>query len=206
MLFGGGSKTWVREAMDVLARRPDVLACNPLPGPPTADGTLRSQVLERDPMGPSAFRSSALSTRLFLMDLGRIPVLTTSRVTGRPAWHARIEGNPNFNTLENTVSESMAGRGLIRLDFLGAEPGVWAVHPPWRSATFYQRLPDLVDEIERGGYPNNSVVVTRSGLHGRLDRCSSVYPSSDRPPFASSTRAPIRPYRGEGTTSRELVR
>ena len=187
MLFGGGSKTWVHEAMDVLARRPDVLACNPLPGPPTADGTLRSQILEPDPMGPAAFRSPALSTRLFLMDLGRIPVLNASRVTGRPAWHARIEGNPNFDTLENTVSESMAGRGLIRLDFLGADPGVWAVHPPWRSATFYQRLPDLVDEIEQGRVPER-----QRGCH-EVEDCmvdwTDVRPTTRRAIVRHSRRA-----------------
>lgn len=153
MLFGGGSKSWVSEAVEVLDRRPDVLACNPLPGPPTADGTLRSQVLERDSMGSACFRAPALSTRLFLMDLGRLPVLEAARVTGRPAWHARIEGNQTYNTLENMISQSMAGRGLVRVDFLGGPPGMWAVHPPWRSATFYRRLPDLIQEIERGRIP-----------------------------------------------------
>jgi hypothetical protein len=156
MLFGGGSKTWVSEAIDLIDRRPEVLACNPLPGPPTADGTLRSQVLERDPMGPAAFRSPALSSRLFLMDLDRLPVLPVLKKSGlrrREVWHARIEGNPAFTTPEAIISHSMASRGLIRLDFLGAEPGVWAVHPAWRSATFYQRLPDLIEEIEQGQIP-----------------------------------------------------
>ena len=34
MLFGGGSQTWLAEALQILETRPDVLACNPLPGPP----------------------------------------------------------------------------------------------------------------------------------------------------------------------------
>jgi hypothetical protein len=153
MLFGGGSTTWVSEATHVLDRRPDVLACNPLPGPPTADGTLRSQVLERDPMGPAAYRSPALSTRLFLMDLSRLPTLKTVKVTGLQAWGARIEGSPTFDGLELMISQAMASEGLIRVDFLGEEPGMWAVHPPWRSATFSQRLPSLVEEIEQGRIP-----------------------------------------------------
>jgi hypothetical protein len=153
MLFGGGSRSWASEATDVLNRRPDVLACNPLPGPPTADGTLRSQILERDPIEPAAFRAPALSTRLFLMDLGRLPVLKAVRVTGRHALGARIEGNSTFDGLEVTISQAMATRGLTRLDFLGTEPGMWAVHPPWRSATFYERLPDLIEEVEQGRVP-----------------------------------------------------
>jgi hypothetical protein len=153
LLFGGGSKTWVSEAVYVLDRRSEVLACNPLPGPPTADGTLRSQHLERDPMGPNAFRSPELSTRLFFADLRRLPVLKATRVPARPAWGARLDGNPTFNTAEYAISRAMASRGLIRVDFLGAEPGMWAVHPPWRSATFYRRLPDLIGEIEQGRVP-----------------------------------------------------
>src|SRR5882724_3636225 len=31
MLFGGGSQTWMEEALHLLETRPDVLACNPLP-------------------------------------------------------------------------------------------------------------------------------------------------------------------------------
>ncbi len=38
MMFGGGSQTWMAEALDQLTRRPELLACNPLPGPPRSDG------------------------------------------------------------------------------------------------------------------------------------------------------------------------
>jgi hypothetical protein len=187
MLFGGGSRTWVNEAVDVLNSRPDVLACNPLPGPPTADGTLRSQVLERDPMGSAAFWSPALSTRLFLMDLGRLPVLEAARVTGRPAWHARIEGNQTFNTLENVISLSMASRGLVRVDFLGRPPGMWAVHPPWRSPTFFRRLPDLIQEIEQERVPDE-----QRGFH-EVEDCmvdwTDVRPSSGPAIVRHSRRA-----------------
>lgn len=43
MMFGGGSQTWMAEALDQLSRRPELLACNPLPSPPRADGKLLSQ-------------------------------------------------------------------------------------------------------------------------------------------------------------------
>jgi len=187
MLFGGGSRTWVSEALDVINRRSEVLACNPLPGPPTADGALRSQVLERDQVGPAAFRMSALSTRIFLIDLDRLPVLKESRVTGRPAWHARIEGNPTFHALENAISRSMASRGLIRVDFLGVDPGVWSVHPPWRSAAFYERLPDLIEEIEQGQIPE-----AQRGCHD-VEDCmvdwTDVRPSTRRTIVSHSRRA-----------------
>jgi len=42
MIFGGGSSTWVSEAIQLLNRRDDVLACSPLPGPPTHDGMFKT--------------------------------------------------------------------------------------------------------------------------------------------------------------------
>jgi hypothetical protein len=35
MMYGGGSTTWIGEAVQLLKNRPDVLTCSPLPGPPT---------------------------------------------------------------------------------------------------------------------------------------------------------------------------
>ena len=153
MLFGGGSQTWVDEALAILASRREVLACNPLPGPPTPDATLRSQDLEREPITSQAFRSPALSSRLFLLDRRRLSELPIERPTLRRGLGAWVDGNPCFETTEHSISELMARKGWIRVDFLGLDPGMWAVHPPYRSELFYQRLPKLIDEVERGDIP-----------------------------------------------------
>src|SRR5438309_3373388 len=68
MLYGGGSRSWLAEACDLLARREDVLTVSPLAGPPTADGTLRSQVLEPEPGMAHAHRAYKMSTRHFVVD------------------------------------------------------------------------------------------------------------------------------------------
>lgn len=150
MIFGGGSQTWMGEALALLASRPDLLACNPLPGPPTADGSLRSQSLKAVPMDYPAFVSPALSARLFLVDRRRLCALRVERPAPRQAWGARVDGNPPFLPGEDIISQAMARTGLERLDFLGDDPGMWAVHPPYRSPRFYDRLPAMIDEIERG--------------------------------------------------------
>jgi hypothetical protein len=179
MLFGGGSKTWLGEAMDILDARPDVLACNPLPGAPTSDGSLRSQLLEREAIDGVAYRSPALSTRLFLMDRQRLPRLQVERQTGRRSWGARLDGNPPFDTPEGIISAAMARSGLIRIDFLGRAPGMWSVHPPYRSATFYRKLPTLIQDVEsdqvpeaqRGWHDIEDCMVDWSDVRpGRLDR------------------------------------
>ena len=156
MLYGGGSQSWVAEALETLARRPDVLACNPLPGPPTSDGELRSQRLERDTHERSAFRAHALSTRLFLLDterLARITPIPLVRVGGLRALQCFIEGRSRILPAESCISAAMEGNGIWRLDFLGHPPGMWSIHPALRSATFYNTLPDVVRKVEQGEMP-----------------------------------------------------
>lgn len=157
MLFGGGSPTWIDEALHLLAEHPEVLACNPLPGPPTDDGTLRSQSLPPEPMASPAFRSPALSTRLFLLDRRRIRGLAPERAGAKESFGARVDGNPPYLPAEVVISREMARSDLARVDFLGTSPGMWSVHPPYRSATFYARLPSLVAEIERGDIPDGQL-------------------------------------------------
>ena len=47
MMYGGGSSYWLAEAVQLLRERTNVLICSPLPGPPTANGDLKSQFLEQ---------------------------------------------------------------------------------------------------------------------------------------------------------------
>jgi hypothetical protein len=157
MLFGGGSATWAAEAVALLSERPDALSCSPLPGPPTADGQLRSQSGIREAVQSPAFRFPHLSTRLFFMDrqrfLTRIKALPVVRPVRHRLWQAQVRGHPPYETLEGTFSHAMAKHGLVRIDFLGRHPGMWSVHPPYRSSLFYGCLPDLIQQIECGDIP-----------------------------------------------------
>jgi hypothetical protein len=158
MLYGGGSQTWIAEAVELLASRPDVPVCGPLPGPPTADGRLTSQTLLREPHDTLAFRSDRISTRSFLIDracwkesVGRLRVAPPSRRI--LTWMARCDGFAPIECAEMMMSNALAKAGCSRVDFLGSGPGMWSVHPPYRSELFYERLPSLIARIERGDVP-----------------------------------------------------
>jgi hypothetical protein len=158
LMFGGGSQTWAREACELLAREESVLACNPLPGPPTPDGELRTQSAPRYPHDSLAFRFSKLSTRLFLLDRARLRErLLPLQLRGpiRPISHikARLHGNPLYMAAELVLSEAMVAAGLYRIDLLGADPGMWSLHPPYRSEAFYRELPRLIERVEQGDVP-----------------------------------------------------
>jgi hypothetical protein len=157
MMYGGGSPTWIAEAIELLAERPDVVICSPLPGPPTAGGELRSQTLEREPYTSLAYRAHGISTRIFFADMRRFYERMTPMPILRPPvrlWlQALVDGNPPWYGGEAIMSHAMVERGLVRVDFLGEGPGMWSVHPPYRSKLFYDRLPAMIEEVETGRVP-----------------------------------------------------
>lgn len=159
MMFGGGGQTWVSEGCALLAEQRDVLACNPLGGPPGPDGEPSTQQAQRVPGPAQAFRFSSMNSRVYLLDRDRLrerllpmtligPIRLLSRVK------ARLHGNPPFGAAELVIGAAMRAAGMSRLDFLGHEPGMWSLHPPFRSAEFYSELPRLIDQVERGEIPD----------------------------------------------------
>lgn len=164
MMFGGGSQDWINEALDVLSD--DVLTCSPLPGPPTRNGELADQ--EAEQVGPWAFRLPTMSTRLFLLNRLRLASVLSGipRVSGRKWLKAKIEGNPPYGLPEDIISTAMRRHSLTRVDFLGADDGMWSLHPPYRCRNFYETLPALISRIERGDVPDEQ--------KGRYDINSSL--------------------------------
>jgi hypothetical protein len=157
LMFGGGSSTWVAEAIELLAQRSDILICSPLPGAPTSDGQLKSQTAEREPLNSLAYKFSNFSSRLFLIDKQRftskIKQLPLKSPSGRNLLKAWIEKNPPYELPEILFTQAMKRHSMLRIDFLGQEPGLWSIHPPYRSKLFYDKLPEIIEQIESGNIP-----------------------------------------------------
>lgn len=159
VMFGGGSQTWIAEARMLFDRAPDMLSCSPLPGPPTDDGTLRSKSVPRIAHDSLAFRFDTISSRLCLLDRDRLrerllPLPLLGPIRPLSTMKARLHGNPPFRALELVLGETMRAAGMYRVDFLGAPPGMWSLHPPFRSQKFYEALPRLIEQIESGNVPD----------------------------------------------------
>ena len=168
MLFGGGSQTWLVEAVAALRDRHDVLVAAPLPGPPSADGAVPPKIAarhhrtQRYGSRPIAQQTSALaygfqhmSTRVFLIDRLRFKtdLVSLAPIRLRRLTYPRGLGHPPFFPLETVFSRAMRRRRLIRLNMLGSEPGMWYVHPPQRQPGLEQALPQLIDRVEVGDIP-----------------------------------------------------
>jgi len=163
MMFGGGSQTWVQEALDLFTVDPNVLTCSPLAGPPTADGTLPGQPAatkyEWLPTGLNFnFKFNWFSTRIFALSKrrfrDRIGGVEPRRPELRGAIRAALQGNPIADLAENVFSDAMVAAQMYRVDFLGTGNGMWSLHPPYRSAAFYEQLPELIARIESGDVPD----------------------------------------------------
>jgi hypothetical protein len=173
VMFGGGSQTWVNEAMQQLTARSDLLVCQPLPGPPKSAGSIEAAGAEPEAGAIPAFRFRTITTRYFLLDRSRFrdrigglrsrshaPVFTRVRFRewlrhlGELPMRDRLRpltlATPRVDLPERLLGEAMVAAGMYRLDYLGRPPGMWTLHPRERTETYYELLPQLVDRIERG--------------------------------------------------------
>src|SRR4051794_13226553 len=155
MMFGGGSQTWMAEALEQLTRRPEILACNPLPGPPRADSQLLSQRVppEPEPGASRSYRFPTLSYRVFLLDRR---ALTERLGPLRTEWPSpfrsvtsvlRTRRRPHA-LLEQVIAGAMRRRRQWRLDFLGAGSGMWSLHLRIRGPRFTRALTELLRLVE----------------------------------------------------------
>jgi hypothetical protein len=159
MMFGGGSRTWVAEGSELLRGNEEVLAVNPLAGPPLLDGSSSSGPAHRFAPVEGALRLDTMNTRLYLIDRTRMfermlpmellpPIRLVSRIK------AKLHGNPPYGAAELVMGEAMRRAGLCRVDFPGRPPGMWSLHPPFRSPEFYSELPRLLEQVETGRIPD----------------------------------------------------
>ena len=169
MLFGGESRTWIAEALARFETDPDLLVTAPLPGPPAPDGRLRELLGRRLEDGAGAYLFPEMSTRVFLLDRERwrtrIGALVPRLAPLRGLILAMIEGNAPRELPERLITAEMARHGLKRVDFLGTAPGMWSLHPPYRCADFFAKLPELVRRVETGDLPTEQL-----GFHDICDQ------------------------------------
>ena len=71
MFFGGGSQTWLAEAVELLHTASDTLVVAPLSGPPAPDGGLRQLRATAEPEPRRCFRLDVMTSRPVLLQRSR---------------------------------------------------------------------------------------------------------------------------------------
>jgi hypothetical protein len=156
MLLGGAGQGWVAQSMQLIDAHADVFSVSPLPGPPTADGMLRSQASRRDARWPEAHVFDSFSTRVFLLRLSHVRRRLGGIRAEFDSAHvlaACSRGRLPWVLPEVAIARAMRARGLCRVDRLGEGAALWSLHPPYRSATLLAALPALIARVESGDVP-----------------------------------------------------
>jgi hypothetical protein len=155
IFLGGGSPNWIKEAVRHFENDPSLFIVSPLPGPPHAQDILIGQSVIQKP-APYTFQLEGMSTRLFMLNKSLLKKhkLLLSKPGIRNQIKAIIEGNPNANLPEHILSANMKSNGLKRIDFLGSGAGLWSLHPPYRTASFYHNLQQLIQRVEQNDLPH----------------------------------------------------
>jgi hypothetical protein len=157
IMFGGGSQKWISEAIKLLESRSDVLTCSPLPGPPTKEGILLDQESVKESYLSLALRINSFSTRVFFINKNDFFSKLKLKFTMPKLKYvikSFIDGNYPCDRLENIIWNAINRASLCRIDFLGGSPGLWSVHPPFRTKFFYKMLPDIIHRVETGNIPD----------------------------------------------------
>ena len=163
MLFGGMSHAWISQAENILDQDPSVIFIAPFAGPPSSERLPKTGSLQDGipviPYGlPNAYIFRSVSTRIFVTR----PQLIEERMRcldfTRPSYVQRIKalllGNsPQTKEFEVILSNTIQKLGLVRVDLLGNQPGLFSIHPPFRSDNFYTDLPNIIRKIEVGDIP-----------------------------------------------------
>jgi hypothetical protein len=158
LFFGGMSKSWLEQALKLYKDDEQILFINPLAGPPKADGELIGQVYSKYKNKPFYFAFKSMSTRLFLINKDRLINFKLDNIRTRNIVHflkAIFRGNPPFKLPEEILSSKLESNQMLRVDFMGNEPGLWSLHPPYRTSGFYDNLPEIINRIELNDFPES---------------------------------------------------
>jgi hypothetical protein len=167
MFFGGGSQTWLAEAVEVLKTYPDILVLVPFSGPPLyRDGTATAHdptIKERRELGNGLWTYVAddFTTRHFLIDRKKLgsqfgPLHVGYHWDPRPIHRflKTLLGLRAIETPEDTIEAMMKEKNVSRAIYLGRAPGMWALHPPLPPFPgFLDMLPKLIERIEKEDIP-----------------------------------------------------
>lgn len=158
MFFGGGGRGWIAAARAILESDPRVLTVSPHPGPPHPKGILRGQIYEPYGVLPRSFAFRTVSTRIFFMNRRSLQGAIVPRVPGllKIMWALRHFFPPR-ETAEYCIGADMRKRGRIRVDFLGEGGGVWSIHPPRRSESFYAGIEDIIARLRAMDVPEDQL-------------------------------------------------
>lgn len=118
LFFGGGSSTWLKQAIELYESDEKILFINPLPGPPHADGKLIDQTYFHYQKRLTHFGFSTVSTRLFLVNKQRLSFFPIKNIRSKKPGEylkALYRKNPPYRLPEEILSDILSRHNYTEL-------------------------------------------------------------------------------------------
>lgn len=146
---------WVREAIDLMTRREDILFAAPRPGPPRSDGVLLQRGLPYSDEG-SFYSFKKFSSRIYLFSKKRLesllPIEPKYISWKRRLWQ-EVTGQSALWNWEIMVSEALRSSASIRANLKNLD--CWTLHTPDHGPEFVENLPGIIQKVEAGWFPES---------------------------------------------------
>lgn len=162
LLYQHSSYSWIDEAIRLLHHHPEVMFVRPMAGPPHADGRLPTGGIQQ-----SGFHQfPTFGSRVYLLQRDRFHQLLPLPILWRSYKHALLNHLPGsvktylnywlkrgkLDSWEVMVSQKLQKTSKIRANL--DSPLAWTLHPNVRGDELIQALPQIIERIESGWYPD----------------------------------------------------
>lgn len=164
LLYQSPDFSWIKEGIKLMERRRDIMSIRPLTGPPKDDGDIYQEyVFSKDEEG--FFKFKFFSSRVYLIKKERFDKLLPLPIIWRSYRQEFMDYMPfglknylNYITKKGKIDswEIMVSRELDRSNYYRCvldSPQAWTLHPKDRSPEFIKALPNIINKIENGEYP-----------------------------------------------------
>ncbi|MEM9003635.1 MAG: hypothetical protein AAGE59_08930 [Cyanobacteria bacterium P01_F01_bin.86] len=172
LLYQAPDFNWITEAIQLLKEVPTIAAIRPLCGPPHPEGKLfQRRSFEKDERGFYAHKF--FSMRAYLVDRRQFAQLSPIPLSWKchPFWSRwlpkpfqpmgmKLEGRLRnqsgpirgaIASFEPMTSQRMAETEYIRADLMSSQ--AWTIHPAKHPPEYIEALPQLIQLVEKGVYP-----------------------------------------------------
>lgn len=157
--------SWIKESIELMERRRDIMSIRPLTGPPRKikGDIYQEKDFTQDEEGFLKFKF--FSSRVYLIKKSRFDSLLPLPIVWRRYRQKFMDYMPfgvknylNYVTKKGKIDswEIMVSRELDRSNYYRCvldNPQAWTLHPKDRSPEFIKALPEIIAKIEAGEYP-----------------------------------------------------
>src|SRR5690606_2903115 len=70
---------------------------------------------------------------------------------------AYLKGQQPYELPENIINNFIKKHNYQRIDFLGNEPGLWSLHPPYKTPYFFSKIEEILRRISENDFPESQI-------------------------------------------------